>query len=197
MHVKTEIYCEDLERFPAFKCIGPDTVHILVSRKAISWDMLIFAVFFLLFFLLVELLILTDNVPRAAMLMPSPLLLASIVSLGMWLKWQKTGQIVAIDRQNRLLTIKEWKANLIPSTRRIDFDKIEGFSVVPYTVYRSQGGGGTYSTPHTRGYCVAVKFVKQRLFLFIEKDTPALTIGGYLQRDEAALLRTWLNQNIF
>ncbi len=187
--------CFDLEQYEAFTCIGNNKVHILVPRSRVAKAMLLFATFFLLFFILVELIIISGEVPWPVRLMPAPVLVGSIISFGLWRKWHKTGQVVEIDEGSGKLIIEERKANIIPSCRTISIKDIGGFSVIPFVVYRIQSRSGTRSTAHTKGFCVSVVFPAQKLFWFIQKNTPKVTIGGYLTRNEAVALRQWLTKN--
>ncbi len=72
---------------------------------------------------------------------------------------------------------------------------IRGFSVVPFVVYRRQTTPAI-SSATTKGFCVKVLFHTEKLFWFVEKNTPYVTIGGYLKREEAKRLHSWLNAHL-
>lgn len=176
---------------------GNNRIHILIPSKRVSRDLLILGSFFFLFFVLVEMILLQNlmlnKIPWQVLLIPFPLPFISFILFGKWLKWQKTGQVVEIDEQRKRLVIREKKANILPSCREIPFDRIKGFSAVPFVVYTS----GRYSSGGvTKGFCVSVIFHPQKLFWFIQKDTPGVSIGGYLTRDEVVELRRWLEDHI-
>ncbi len=168
------------------------TILIRVPREKVSWDMLIISLFFLMFFILGELLTLGEELPLWLFAMPLPLLLMALIAFNQWLKWFRWGQIVGL-RNNKLEIIDSF-LGLFSIKRSYDIRKIKDFELIPFTVYRS-GGSFSYGET-TKGFCVRVIFMHEKLFWFIEKDRAFVTIGGYLDRAEAMRLRDYLKEYI-
>ena len=134
----------------------------------------------------------TNSLPLPVMLFAlAPLILAT-ATFGLYMKWFKTGQVVEVDRFQNKIILKEKLANLLPREKKVDIGDIDDFKVEPYVAYRT--GNSSSASPVTKGYCVKVKFVKKKLFWFVEKDTPYVTIGAYLTKDEAIALKEWLKE---
>jgi len=146
------------------KNIDVNTIHIRVPREQVSWDMLILSLFFFLFFLLGEMLMVGENIPPLVYAMPLPVLLMALIFFNQWIKWFRWGQWVQME--NGILKIVDSFLGFFPITRRYDAKKIVDFEVVLFTVYRS---GGTFNYGETtKGFCVRVVFVREKLFWFIE-----------------------------
>ncbi len=176
-----------------FKELDQNSLHIILPKSRVSWDMLIWSSFMLLFFLLAEMIIFTGNAPRPVMIMPVPLLLFAILFFNQWYKWFTFGQLVQFKGDH--LVIKERFLDLFSRKRQIPINEIQGFTVTPFVEYRSASTPATGSAT-TKGYCVKVLFHTKRLFWFIEKDKPHITIGAYLKRKEAEELKSWLDFNL-
>ncbi len=181
------------KEYGAVKEIDKNTIHIVLPREQVAPDMLWWSLFLSLFMVLGEIIIYTGNAPRPVMLMPLPLLPLALLFFNQWYKWFSSGQWVAFEEDD--LVIRERFLDLIPRKKSIPLQKIEGFAVIPYVVYRSQTTAAS-SSGITKGFCVKVLFRTEKLFWFIEKDKPHVTIGAYLKRDEAVRLRSWLDARL-
>ena len=175
------------------KELDRNTIHIILSKSQVSLDMLFWSAFLLLFMVLVELIIVAGNAPWPVMLMPLPCLPFALFFFNQWHKWFSFGQLVKFNNGNMIIVEKF--LNIIPRKRRFSLKMIRGFSVVPFVVYRRQTTPAI-SSATTKGFCVKVLFHTEKLFWFVEKNTPYVTIGGYLKREEAKRLHSWLNAHL-
>ena len=175
------------------KEIDQNTIHIILPRSQVSLDMLFWSAFLLLFLVLVELIIFMGNAPWPVMLVPLPGLPFVVFFFHQWQKWFTFGQLLTIRNGN--LVIGERFLGLIPGKRRFPLKKIKGFRVVPFVVYRTQTTPAI-SSATTKGFCVRILFHAGKLFWFVEKNIPNVTIGGYLKREEAEKLRSWLDARL-
>ncbi len=178
-------------RYSVFKQIDPHTIHIKVPKKRVEIGLFVYGGVFASFTLFLIFISITNRLPLPVMLFAlAPLILAT-TTFGLYMKWFRAGQFVEVDKLQNRIILKEKLANLLPREKKIDIKDIDDFWVKPYVAYSS---GNYPSSPVTKGFCVKVKFVKKKLFWFIEKDTPYVTIGAYLTKEEAMALKEWLKE---
>ena len=179
-----------LEKYPVFRMINDDTVHIKVPKERVAKGLLFFSIIFLSFAVFIIYTLLKSHQPLPTLLFSIPPIFFAIITFGLYNKWYQTGQVVKVDKNNNLLILKEKLANYIVKTKKYKIDDIKNFIVTPYVAYRT--GSSPNASRVIKGYCVMIQFVRKKLFWFIEKDNPIVNIGAYLKREEAEALRLWL-----
>ncbi len=181
-----------LERYPVFNIIDDYTIHIKVPRERVAKGLLVYSFMFLAFAFFIIIILLKDRQPPATLFFSLPPFFFSLIAYGLYKKWYETGQIVKIDKDNSLLILEEKIVNYIPSQKKYKIEDIRSFIIAPFVAYRSGSSPGAAKI--TRGYCVMIQFVRKKLFWFIEKDTPIVNIGAYLEKEEALALKLWLEK---
>ncbi len=180
----------DISSYPVFRLINPYALHIKVPKGRVEIGLFVYGCVFASFTLFVIFIVIVNSLPLPVMLFSLLPFILATATFGSYMKWFKTGQIVEINKMQNKIILKEKLANLLPREKRYDIKDIDGFQIEPYVAYRA--GNSPSDSPVTNGFCVKVKFVKKKLFWFIEKDTPYVIIGAYLTKDEAMALKEWL-----